>query len=200
MDAEPPPLAPGAVLRRSRLHGHLRRLPGERRRPLERRSALERALAELAPASPFAEAIARFRCFRGIDTLSASGIAAEVGDFHRFCHPRLLSGYLGIVPSERTSDLQRRQGPITKAGPGHARRLLVEAAHHYRHPPAIGIELARRQQGQDPRVCQVAWRAQRRLYARWGMLAGRRGKPVGVVAVACARELSTFFWEAATFA
>lgn len=165
---------------------------------LERRSALERALGELAPASPFAEAIARFRCFRGIDTLSACGLAAEVGDFARFSHPRFLTGYLGIVPSEHTSDEQRRQGRITKAGPGHARRLLVEAAHHYRHTPTVGLELARRQHGQDPRVCQVAWKAQRRLHARWQALAARRGKPSGVVAVACARELATFLWEAAT--
>lgn len=167
---------------------------------LERRSALERALAELAPQSPCAETVARFRCFRGVDTLSACGLAAEVGDFVRFAHPRLLSGYLGIVPCERTSDDKRRQGAITKAGPGHARRLLVEAAHHSRHAPAVGIELARRQQGQDPRICRVAWKTQRRLHARWRTLHGRRGKPAGVVAVGCVRELSTFLWEAATLA
>src|SRR5207244_2884958 len=59
---------------------------------VQRRSALERTLSELVPESPFAREIARFRCFRGIDTLSASGIAAEVGDFARFAHPRLLAG------------------------------------------------------------------------------------------------------------
>jgi transposase len=163
----------------------------------QRCQALEQALAELAPASPFAETIARLRCFRGIDTLSAAGISAEVGDFRRFPHPRLLSGYLGLVPSERTSDEQRRQGAITKAGPGHSRRLLVEAAHHYRHQPRLDERLARRQAGQDARVCQIAWRAQRRLHARWRTLALERGKPAGVVAVACARELATFLWEAA---
>jgi len=68
----------------------------------------------------------------------------------------LLSGFLGIVPSERTSDTKRRQGAITKAGPPHARRLLVEAAQHYRHRPLIGETLARRQAGQDPRVIAVA--------------------------------------------
>jgi transposase len=164
---------------------------------VQRRAALEHALAELAPAGPYAQTVARFRCFRGIDTLTACGIAAEIGDFARFQHPRLLSGYLGIVPSERTSDEKRRLGSITKAGPGHARRLLVEAAHHYRHQPAIGEELARRQDGQDPRICQVAWKAQRRLNARWRTLGRTRGKPSGVVAVACARELATFLWEAA---
>jgi transposase len=163
----------------------------------QRCQALEQALAELAPASPFAETIARLRCFRGIDTLSAAGISAEIGDFRRFAHPRLLSGYLGLVPSERSSDERRRQGGITKAGPAHSRRLLVEAAHHYRHRPRLDERLARRQAGQDARVCQIAWRAQRRLHARWRALALERRKPTGIVAVACARELATFLWEAA---
>ena len=83
----------------------------------------------------------------------------------------------GSCPSERTSDRKRRQGAITKAGPGHARRLLVEAAHHYRRQPAIGVTLARRQQGQDPRVIAVAWRAQRRLYQRWAHLRGGTSRP-----------------------
>jgi transposase len=142
--------------------------------------------------------IARLRCFRGIDTLSAAGLAAEVGDFGRFAKPALLSGFLGIVPSERTSDQKRRQGSITKAGPPHARRLLVEAAHHYRRQPVIGETLAARQQGQDPRVIAVAWRAQQRLHRRWQHLREHRRKPVGVVAIACARELASFLWEAAT--
>jgi transposase len=110
----------------------------------------------------------------------------------------LLSGFLGIVPSERTSDLKRRQGSITKAGPKHARRLLVEAAHHYRRRPLIGETLARRQAGADTRVIEIAWRAQQRLYQRWNHLRQQRRKPAGVVAVACARELATFLWEAAT--
>jgi transposase len=110
----------------------------------------------------------------------------------------MLAGFLGIVPSERTSDQRRRQGSITKAGPGHARRLLVEAAHHYRYPPRVGEKLARRQQGQDPRVVEIAWRAQRRLNGRWRHLYRERRKPAGVVAIACARELAAFLWEAAT--
>jgi transposase len=160
-------------------------------------ATLEQALAELAPVSPFGDTIARLRCFRGIDTLTAAGVCSEVGDFHRFAHPRLLTGYLGLVPSERTSDQHRRQGGITKAGPAHSRRLLVEAAHHYRHQPRLDERLARRQAGQDPRVCQIAWRAQRRLHSRWRRLALERGRPAGVAAVACARELATFLWEAA---
>ena len=142
-----------------------------------RRASLLVALEEQIPASSHARVIARLRCFRGIDTLS---------------------GFLGVVPSERTSDTKRRQGSITKAGPPHARRLLVEAAHHYRHPPRIGPALAARQHGQDPRILEIAWRAQRRLHARWQHLHHQRRKPAGVVAIACARELAAFCWEAAT--
>ena len=52
-----------------------------------RRAQLERALAEIAETSPWALTIARLRCLRGIDTLSALGLVAEVGDFRRFQHP-----------------------------------------------------------------------------------------------------------------
>jgi transposase len=165
---------------------------------MSRRATLIEALRGAIPESSHAQAIARLRCFRGIDTRSAAGLAAEVGDFARFPRPSLLSGFLGIVPSERTSDQRRRQGAITKAGPGHARRLLVEAAHHYRYAPRIGDTLARRQHGQDPRVIEIAWRAQRRLHQRWRHLRTERRKPAGVVAIACARELAAFIWEAAT--
>jgi transposase len=164
---------------------------------LQRRSTLDLALEEAWPRSPFQTTIARLRCFRGIDTLSACGVAAEVGGFDRFERPARLTGILGIVPSERSSGGRRRRGAITKAGPGHARRLLVEAAHHYRHPPRVSYELARRQRGQDPPVVNVAWRAQQRLHRRWRHLVVERPKPVGVSVVALARELACFCWEAA---
>src|SRR3954452_13567780 len=80
-----------------------------------RRAALIAALEQVIPDSRHAPTIARLRCFRGIDTLSAAGLCAEVGDWQRF-GPKQLSGFLGIVPSEHTSDTKRRQGSITKAG------------------------------------------------------------------------------------
>lgn len=165
---------------------------------VQRRRTLIGVLEQAVPASGHAETVARLRCFRGIDTLSAAGLCADVGSFDRFAKPALLSGFLGIVPSEYSSDSKRVQGAITKAGPTHARRLLVEAAHHYRRRPAVGDGLAARQAGQDPRVVQIAWRAQRRLHQRWAHLGQSRGKPTGTVAIACARELAAFCWEAAT--
>jgi transposase len=163
-----------------------------------RRVTLLETLEQTVPECSHAPTIARLRCFRGIETLTAAGLCAEVGTFARFSRPSMLSGFLGIVPSERTSDLKRRQGSITKAGSPHARRLLVEAAQHYRKPPAITQTLTRRQAGQDPRVIAIAWRAQRRLHQRWQHLHHQRRKPAGIVAIAVARELAAFCWEAAT--
>jgi transposase len=163
-----------------------------------RRATLLQTLEQAAPDCLHAPTIGRLRCFREIETLTAAGLCAETGGFGRFPRPSLLSGFLGIVPSERTSDQKRRQGSITKAGSPHARRLLVEAAQHYRKQPAITQTLARRQEGQDPRVIEIAWRAQRRLHQRWQHLHVERRKPSGVVAIAVARELAAFRWEAAT--
>jgi transposase len=164
---------------------------------LARRDRIEAELEQLASSSIFAQPIARLRCLRGISTLSALGICAEVGQFERFEHPDSLAAYLGIVPCESTSGEQRRQGAITKAGSTHARRLLVEAAWHYRHHPANGEKIQRRQEGQPAHIINIAWRAQRRLNARWRQLRDARHKPSGVVAVAIARELAGFCWEIA---
>jgi transposase len=164
---------------------------------LARRDRIEAELEQLAADSPWAETIARLRCLRGIDTLSALGLCAEVGEFDRFEHPDSLSAYLGIVPSENTTGSQRRQGSITKAGSTHARRLLIEAAYHYQRHPAIGTSLERRQRDQPAQIINIAWRAQRRLNARWRQLKHTRHKPSAVVAVAIARELAGFCWEIA---
>jgi hypothetical protein len=92
--------------------------------------------------------VGRLRCLRGIDTLTAVGLCAEIGDFERFAKAPQLMDYVGLVPCESTTGQQRRLGAITKTGSGHARRLLVEAAWHYRKRPAIGTTLANRQDGQ----------------------------------------------------
>jgi hypothetical protein len=54
-------------------------------------------------------------------------------------------GFTGLVPSEYSSGEATRRGHITKAGNRAVRTVLVEAAHAYRHHPAIGAVLARRQ-------------------------------------------------------
>jgi transposase len=124
-----------------------------------RRGELEREIAEQLPVSPSAQSAKRLMCMRGIDTLTAAGLCAEIGDFARFHHPEQLMSYLGVVPSEHSSGTRRRQGSITKSGSQHARRLLIEAAWHYRQPPRISEPLRRRQAGADPAIVALSWKA-----------------------------------------
>ena len=163
-----------------------------------RREQLEATIAQLVPSSPYAQPVARLRCRRGIDTLSAVGLAAEIGDFARLERPGQLMSYLGLVPSESSSGETRRQGKITRTGSKHARRLLVEAAWHYHKTPARGVTLQRRQADQPAAVVAISWQAQRRLHHVWRRLADQRGKRRTIVAVAVARQLTAFCWAIAT--
>ncbi len=159
--------------------------------------ALERAIRETAEQEPWRELVAQLRCLRGVDTLTALALVAEIGDFSRFKCAKEFMAFVGLVPAEHSSGEKRRQGSITKVGNAHVRRLLVESAWHARRRPKVGYELARRQRGQDAIVVERAWRCQQRLYQRWQRMAGR-GKPQQKIVVACARELAGFVWAIAT--
>jgi len=164
---------------------------------LARVADLDREIAALAETERYREPVGWLRCFRGIDTLGALTILIEIGDFPRFRTPRELMAYLGLVPSEASTGEDARRGSITKAGNTHARRVLVEAGWHYRHPPRIGTALARRSQGQPKAVLAQAWKAQQRLHRRYRHLVGH-GKRPPVAVVAIARELVGFLWAALT--
>jgi transposase len=116
-------------------------------------------------------------------------LIAEIGDFHRFATARELMSWLGMTPSEYSSGNQQHRGHITRAGNTHARRLLVEAAWHYRHAP--------RRSPRRPEPDERAWQAQLRLFARWRHLTDQ-GKRSTVANIAVARELAGFVWAAMT--
>jgi transposase len=151
--------------------------------------ALDRQLEQVAETDRWRGQVAILTRFRGISTRTALGLIAEIGDFARFSHPRELCSWLGIVPSEYSSGDQRHRGHITKAGNAHARRLLIEAAWHYRHRPRV------RDRGAQPD--HRAWQAQIRLHQRYRHLT-EHGKRPTVVNVAIARELAGFLWAAMT--
>jgi transposase len=90
--------------------------------------ALERAIRETAEQEPWRTLVARLRCLRGIETLTALALVSEIGDFARFQTAEEFMAFVGVVPAERSSGAQRRQGSITKVGNAHVRRLLVESA------------------------------------------------------------------------
>jgi transposase len=158
-----------------------------------RRDSLEREIVAILPVSPWVVQVARLRCLRGIDTLTAVGLCAEIGDFERFARAEQLMSYIGVVPSEATTGQNRRLGSITKTGSGHARRLLVEAAWHYRPRPNLSKALVERQDGQPQAAVAVSWKAQLRLHRTWDRLEAR-AKRRTLIAVAAARELSGFCW------
>lgn len=158
---------------------------------------LERDIAAIAEHRLWCELVAKLRCLRGVDTLTALGIAVEIGDFARFHSAAEFMAFVGLVPTEHSSGERQQRGSITKVGNSHVRRLLVEAAWHARKRPRVGYELARRQRGQHPLVIERAWRCQQRLHRRWWRMSGR-GKPSQKVVVACARELAGFVWAIAT--
>jgi len=161
----------------------------------ERIATLEQRMQATAESEPFATPVGWLRCFRGIDTVSALSLVAELHGIERFASPRELMAYLGLVPSEHSSSERPRRGAITKAGNSHARRLLIEASWHYRHPPRLGAALKARRQGQPAAVMAIADKAQQRLYRRQRHLTGRGKRPAQAV-VAAARELSGFIWAA----
>jgi hypothetical protein len=74
---------------------------------------LERAIRETEQ-GPWRELVARLRCLRGIDTLTALTLVAEIGDFGRFRTAEEFMAFVGLVPSAHSSGEQRRQGSITK--------------------------------------------------------------------------------------
>jgi len=162
-----------------------------------RRDRLAQQMQELLPSWSLAKVVTAIQALRGVALIAAITLVAEIGDFHRFANPRHLMAYLGLTPSERSSGAKTRRGAITKAGNTRARRMLVESAWTYRLPARIGAEILKRNESLPQQIKDIAWKAQLRLCARHRRLA-RAGKPVNVVNVAIARELSAFVWAIAT--
>ena len=161
----------------------------------ERVAELETRIAEVAASDPRRDVVERLMCLRGLGLVSAMTIVAEIHDFSRFNSPRQLMAYLGLVPSEYSSGGKQSRGPITKTGNNHVRRVLVEAAWHYRHPPRVGVGLRRRRRGQPGAVVSLADKAQRRIHQRYRRLSGRMSRNKAITAAA--RELTGFIWAVA---
>jgi transposase len=156
---------------------------------------LEKAIQEAVQAAPAAMrgVIEGLQSMRGVGEITAVTIVSEVGQLSRFATPRQLMGYSGAVASEESSGERVRQGGITKTGNSHLRRVVVEAAWAYRHAPAIGSTLRKRQEKVGAEVLEISWKAQQRLHGRYRKLLGR-GKNQQQTIVALARELLGFLW------
>lgn len=164
-----------------------------------RRSRLDAAIAERAKSPDLAPVVSALCCIRGISTVTAFSMAAEVGDFSRFPSARSFMSYLGLVPSESSSGETVSRGGLTRTGNSHVRTLLVESSWHHarRYSPMSAASLADAR-GVPAAVAEAAERANRRLHSRSAHLRSR--KPASLANAAVARELAGFVWALATTA
>jgi transposase len=158
---------------------------------VDRLTRLEAELLERAPAWRLYPVVQALQALRGVQFLVAITVVAELGDLTRFASPRQLAAFVGLIPSEYSSGPARRQGGITKAGNGRARRALVEGAWAYRHPAKVSEHIQRRIDALPKPIQDIGWKAQVRLCKRFRRLVAR-GKHPNVAVTAIARELVAF--------
>ena len=142
-------------------------------------------MTALVPDSPWAREVARLRCLRGIDTLSALGLCAEIGDFDRFRRPGAADELPRAGP---VGELDRRQAPARldhqvrqPARPPAAGRGGLALPHAR---PASGASSRAARTASPSSVTAISWQAQRRLHRTWQRLDAERGKRRTLVAVA----------------
>jgi transposase len=163
----------------------------------DRRDRLDAAITAMALQSEFTDVVRLLSCLRGVSTLTAFGLAVEIGDWHRFTGATI-GAYLGLVPTEDSSGDSRSQGSITRTGNTHARRLLVEAAWHHRKTYRIPGAVMLARWDQAPAAARVrGHEGNQRLHQRWQAFTDRKKKPV-IANVAIARELAGRCWSLAT--
>src|SRR5512136_1177669 len=140
----------------------------------QRVQRIEASMLSLLETWRLQPAVQALMAFRGFQLVAAMVTVSELGDIHRFAHPRQLMTYLGLVSVEHSSGPHQRLGGISRCGNGHARWLLTECAEHYALPPKVSKELSRRQEGQPRAVRELSWKAQNRLHLRFTRLLDRR--------------------------
>lgn len=159
----------------------------------ERVQRLSQEIEHFVERTALAPLVQALKAFRGISTRSAVVIAAEIGDLRRFPTARQFLAFVGLVVSEHSSGKTIQRGSLTRTGNTHVRRILMEAAQHYRHRPAWSAALRERQAGVSQAVTDIAWKAQQRLCKRLTYLL-ERNKPRNKAIAAVARELAGFVW------
>lgn len=160
-----------------------------------RRRSLDSAIEDIAADSEFTPVVCRMSCLRGVGTLTAFALAVEIGDWNRVTG-NTIGSFVGLVPSECSSGSTRAQGPITKTGNTHVRRLLVEAAWHHRSKYQVRAVMRSRWQLAPAAARARGHEGNHRLHNRWvGFLERRKRSTVANVAIA--RELAGWCWSLA---
>jgi transposase len=166
---------------------------GEVRRYGEMLDGLDKRIEEVSGTLSRADLIHALRAFKGIKTLTAATIVAEVGDLRRFPSAAKFASFLGLTPSEHSSGDSRNRGRITKAGNKRLRTMLVEAAWAYWRSPHVSRELEARSSGVTQKVRDISWKTQNRLHRRLRALQ-LRGMSAKKALVAVTRELACAIW------
>lgn len=163
----------------------------------QRVKRIESEIERLVESWQMKQVVFALMSFRGISRITACTIASELGDIRRFDHPKSLTRYLGLTPSEYSSGEKTKRGGITKTGNPHVRRVLIESAWAYRFQARVSNALRKRQENLPEYVNAISWKAQLRLCHRYKKLL-LRGKGRQKTLVAIARELVGFIWDVAT--
>jgi transposase len=119
--------------------------------------------ARIAAVARADERVERLQSVPSVGPVTAAAFVATLDDAGRFARAHQVEAYLGLVPREWSSGEGQRRGRITKAGHRRVRWLLVQVAVsilRVRHPGTAALR-------------------------DWAVrLAGRRGRFIGVVALA----------------
>ncbi len=158
------------------------------------RDEITAKIEEVANSPEYKEQVAALNCYRGISTITAMTVIAEIVDFKRFKTAKELMAYLGLVPSEYSSGNKETKGSITKCGNKRVRQALVETAWHYVKKPIITAKMRTNLElvPSEQRLAPV--KALKRLHKRYYHLVFA-GKLKQKAVVAVARELSGFIWH-----
>ena len=168
------------------LRGHLEYLE-------TRISHLDSQIEEIGRSEIYAPSVRKLLAFKGIGTLAAMLLIAEITDFRRFASPRALMAFLGLIPSENSTGERRKGGTITKAGNPRCRTQLIESVQQYTKRPFIGPVMKSNLAEVDAQSANIAINCMNRLHKRFWSLANR-GKARQVAITAIAREFVGFIW------
>ena len=154
---------------------------------------LDRRIEVISSTLERADLINALRAFKGIKTLTAATIVAEIGDLKRFPTAGKFASFLGLTPSEQSSGQTHNRGRITKAGNRRLRRMLVESSWAYWRSPHLSRELLARSEGVSDEVRDIAWKTQKRLHRRLNALRYRHMSAKKAL-IAVTRELACAIW------
>ena len=158
---------------------------------------LDKIIEEISCSKVYASSVKKLRAFKGIDTLSAMILIAEITDFRRFPNPRALMAFLGLIPSEESSADKQKGGGITKTGNSRCRTQLIESVQHLMKKPTISYKMKSNLAQVDAASSNIAIKCMHRLHKRfWALVI--KGKNRNKAKAAIAREFAGFIWAMMT--